>query len=35
MTALRWGIKKSLHEYVRSAEGSIEVADGRGSTATR
>ena len=28
MHALRWGIKKSLHEYVRSAEGSIEVADG-------
>lgn len=28
MTALRWGIKKSLHEYVRSTEGSIEVADG-------
>ena len=28
MTALRWGIKKSLHEYVRSSEGSIEVGDG-------
>lgn len=28
MAALRWGIKKSLHEYVRSSEGSIETSDG-------
>lgn len=28
MAALRWGIKKSLHEYVRSSEGSVEVDEG-------
>jgi len=26
--ALRWGVKQSLHDYVRSSEGTIEAGDG-------